>query len=77
MRYLSSLKLTKSGQVRKIYEPNTGKRIRHLSEIVNGMNLVLSAFDPFKKAPYRLFDFTQPPATALAKKENEVGLRYI
>ncbi|KAJ3304099.1 hypothetical protein HDV03_003085 [Kappamyces sp. JEL0829] len=70
MRYFSSLKLTKSGQVRKMYEATSGKRIRHLSEIENGMNLVLSAFDPYKKVAYKLVDFTQQPSPA--KKEPDV-----
>lgn len=70
MKYFSSLKIIKSGQVRKMYDCRTGKRVRHLSEIENGMNLALSAFDPFKKVPYRLVDLSETKSKV--KKTPEV-----
>ena len=53
-----------------MYDAKNGKRVRHLSEIENGMNLVLSAFDPFKKVPYKLIDLS---ASTQIKREPEVG----
>jgi hypothetical protein len=75
MKYFSSLKLIKSGQVRKLYDAKTGKRIRHLSAIENGMNLALSSFDPFKKLPYRFIDLSA--TTKNIKKEPEVEKHYL
>jgi hypothetical protein len=51
------MKIIKSGQVRKIYDASNGKRIKHISSIENGSNLILSAFDPFRKGNYKLIQF--------------------
>jgi hypothetical protein len=62
--------------VRKIYDAATGRRIRHLSAIENGINLVLSAFDPFRKGNYKTILFRNN-TTAGIKKRDEEGPRII
>jgi hypothetical protein len=74
MKYFSSLKIIKCGQVRKLYDIGTGKRVRHLSDIENGMNLALSSFDPFKKSPYKIVDLLQGPTIVKKEPDVRVGL---
>jgi hypothetical protein len=52
-----------------MYDAKNGKRLRALQDIEQGQNLVLSAFDPFKKVPYRIVDLSLPPT--VVKKEPE------
>jgi hypothetical protein len=52
-----------------MYDAKTGKRLRALQDIEQGQNIVLSAFDPMKKVPYRLVDLSVPPS--VVKKEPE------
>ena len=75
MKYFSSLKILKSGQVRKIFDAKTGRRLRALNDLESGQNLILSAFDPLKKVPYKLIDFSG--AVTTVKKEPEVFVSLI
>ncbi|KAJ3269554.1 hypothetical protein HDV01_001316 [Terramyces sp. JEL0728] len=70
LKYLSSLKILKSGQVRKIYDAKSGKRIRVLNDLQPGQNIVLSSFDPFKKLPYHFIDLESK--VPVMKKEKQV-----
>ena len=72
MKYFSTMKIIKSGQVRKLYNISTGKRIRHLSGIENGVNIALSAFDPFKKGNYKTVLFRDNTTAGVKKRDDEV-----
>jgi len=72
MKYLSTMNIIKSGQVRKFYDISTGKRIRHLSGIENGINIALSAFDPFKKGNYKTVILRNSTSAGVKKREDEV-----
>jgi hypothetical protein len=50
--------LIKQGQVRKLYDIATGKRIKSLADVYNNQNIALSSFDPFKKRNYKVIDFS-------------------
>ncbi len=66
------MKIINSGQVRKLYDIATGRRIRHLSGIENGMNIALSAFDPFKKGNYKFVIFRNNTTAGKKKREDEI-----
>ena len=44
----------KTGQVRKIYDASTGKRIRSLKDLEPGHNIVAASNEPFKKGNYQV-----------------------
>jgi hypothetical protein len=50
----------KAGQIRKLYDAETGKRIKTLQELQPGHNIVAAAYEPFKRGPYMLSDDVQP-----------------
>ncbi|KAH6585359.1 hypothetical protein BASA61_006897 [Batrachochytrium salamandrivorans] len=52
LRQLSSKMVLTTGQVRKIYDAESGQRIRSLHDIYPGHNLVVASFEPFKRVPY-------------------------
>ncbi|KAI8897395.1 hypothetical protein BC833DRAFT_527115 [Globomyces pollinis-pini] len=75
LKFLSSLKLLKSGQVRKIYDVKTGQKLKTLKDLVHGQNLALSSFDYFKKVNYKFIDVTTN--TTQTKKEPDVIHLYL
>lgn len=56
MKFLVSSILLKNGQVRKLYDAATGKRIRALQDIEPGQNIVVASYEPFKRGQYQIED---------------------
>eukprot|EP00842_Homolaphlyctis_polyrhiza_P003432 jgi/Hompol1/408/HPOL_005303-RA len=69
LRHLSSLLVLKTGQVRKLYDAESGKRIRTLHDIHPGQNLVAASFEHFKRVPYPIQNLAAP--VAVVKRDNE------
>lgn len=44
----------KNGQVKKIYDAHTGKRIRSLTELAQGHNIVVASYEAYKKGDYQI-----------------------
>lgn len=56
MRFLSTLLKLPSGNVRKVYEATSYKRLNGLQDLHDGMNLIAVTNDHIKKLPYQVFD---------------------
>ncbi|KAI8904878.1 hypothetical protein EDD86DRAFT_194666, partial [Gorgonomyces haynaldii] len=54
LKFLSSHITLKTGQVRKIYDAQTGKRIRSLHDLEPGHNIVVASHEPFKRGTYQI-----------------------
>lgn len=58
MRNLANCHTLKTGQIRKVYDATTGKRIRCLPDLHAGHNIVLVSYDAFKRMSYVVQDLT-------------------
>ncbi len=56
LRFLSTLLRLPSGQVRKLYDAVTHKKVNSLQDLSDGQNLVAVTIDPFKKVAYQVVD---------------------
>jgi hypothetical protein len=70
MRYIASHMFLKTGQVKKIYDAATGKRIRSLQELEPGHNVVAASYEPFRKGPYPILNLS--PNQTVSKREHSV-----
>ncbi|KAK6097267.1 hypothetical protein MT418_002890 [Batrachochytrium dendrobatidis] len=75
LRHLSTKMVLTAGQVRKLYDAESGKRIRSLNEIRPGHNLVAAAFEPFKKVQYLKQDLSTP--APVIKHETQLHPRIV
>ena len=68
MRFLSSLLKLPTGQIRKVYDAASFKKLQGLHDLQDGMNLIAVTNDNVKKLQYQLVDplFKAPNAPNVA-----------
>jgi hypothetical protein len=65
VRYLSNLLRLPTGQVRRLYDATTYKRLEGLKDLQDGQNIIAVAHEALKKMNYQLVDpLFKPPALA-------------
>ncbi|KAI8928996.1 hypothetical protein BC831DRAFT_46103 [Entophlyctis helioformis] len=74
LQHISSLFVLKTGQVRKLYDAETGKRIRTMQDIHPGHNIVAGSFEPFKRVQYPLVDLDKVNHTVKSKEPEQTKI---